>query len=224
MTKNGFDKRKTFGILISLAVTFIVLCAIIILSNHKYAQENREVEVLVTTKFIPVGREIKDSDISTVKVPEKMAAGLVKKNEDNPNPTEGKCATVSLMKGQYIWESSISKALPQKEGHETVYIHTDLSSSACVVAGDRVNIYLVDKTNAYTAREPVYRGALVLSSRDSGNTEIDPGARVLMNEVASSGGKVPVCVGLDVPTNIASLIVNPASKKAVYLTLSEIRG
>lgn len=211
--------------IVSLALTLIVLCAIFVLSNHKFAQANKEVEVVMADKFIPVGREITQSDITTVKIPERMAGGLVKAEKDKPSPVVGKSPAVSLIKGQYIWESSIASGMPQKEGYVTIFVPTDLASSACVVAGDLVNIHLVDKARTdMLAREPIYKGALVRSSRDSSNNEIDPGARAKLNEVASSGGKVPVCVGLDVPPTIANIIVDPASKKSVYLTLSEIKG
>lgn len=214
------------GIFISLALTIVVLCVIFVLNNQRHAQDNREVEVAVTNKPIPVGQGIKDSDIEKVKIPERMAGGLVKFEKDKPLQIIGKAPSVTLIKGQYIWENCINNAQPQTNGFPTVFIPTDLSSSACVVAGERVNIHLVDKssTGIYQAREPIYKGALVRYSRDSANNEIDPVSRSKLNEVASGGGKVPVSVGLDVPSEIERIIVDPASKKAIYLTLSEVKG
>lgn len=228
--------NRNKGIVISLVVALVCVVLIFVLSNKRYVTATKEAEVVVAARYIPAGQEIKEDDVTTVKIAERYAGDLVKKatnstgstyyyqETDKPIEIIGKAPAVSLIKGQYIWASSVEQGPPQTKGFKTINIPTDLASSACAIAGEKVDVYLVDKNNmgAYQVRQALYTGATVKYARDQSNNEIDPVSRDQLKGMTGTGNKIPVVIGLMVPPEIADMLVEPASKKAIYLTKSLI--
>lgn len=208
---------KRAAIITSIVLALVFTLLITGAANRRYAVASRTVDVVQVTQYIPAGSVIPGKAVKTVKVPEKVAGDLVK----DPDEAVGKIARVGLVEGQYVWKHALGEGLACQPGYVEVHVPTDLSSSACVVAGDLVDVYPVVKSSA--AGEPVFPGAplaqnlRVLHSLDQGGEEIDPTKKATLTQVAAAGNNVPVSVALEVPQALAQQIVSYASKKAVYL-------
>ncbi|ABO49484.1 SAF domain protein [Desulforamulus reducens MI-1] len=208
------DRKK--GIIISLILSLVFTGAVIFSSNTKYAAATKTVEVAAVNQYIPAGKKITKDDIKMDRVPEKMAINLVQKADD----VVGKTILVSLVKDQYIWKKAIAQGEAKKEGYIQVFIPTDLPSSACVIAGEVVDIYLVSKGGIESNSGLIYKGARVLNSLDQSGNEIDPARKNEVSQMAVNGSKVPVTVGVEVPEIVAPVIVQACSKKEIYLVKS----
>ncbi|MEW6727597.1 MAG: SAF domain-containing protein [Bacillota bacterium] len=208
---------KKAAIVASIVLALIFTLLITGTANRRYAVAARTVDVVQVEQYIPVGSVISEKAVKTVKVPEKVANDLVR----DPDEAIGKVAKVGLVKGQYVWKHALGEGLACRPGYVEVHVPTDLSSSACVIAGDIVDVYPVVKSSA--AGEPLSPGAAlaqglrVLHSLDQGGEEIDPAKKAALAQVAATGKNVPVSVALEVPQALAQQVVSYASRKAVYL-------
>lgn len=189
-------------------------------SNIRYSAATKEIDVIVPSQFIPVGKVITKEDITSININEKIASSLVQNSEE----LLGKSLSVSVTKGQYIWKNTIATGKPMRDGYVKVYIPTDLASSACLIAGEFADIHIVNKSMEASANEApaIYKGARVLNSLDQTGNEIDPTKRNEVTQMAQNGSKIPVSIGVEVPENIAPVIVQACSKKALYLVKSNI--
>ncbi|MBO8128248.1 MAG: hypothetical protein H0Z39_03490 [Peptococcaceae bacterium] len=209
---------KKAAIIVSVVLALVFTVLVTANANRRFAEATRTVEVVQTTQYIPAGAMVDPDDIKLVKVPDEIAAGLIQ----DPDKVVGKITRVGLVKGQYIWEDTVGPGLPCRPGYIEVHVPTDLSSSACVIAGDRVNVYPINKSAVYSetppSTKPLAEGLRVLHSYDQSGQEIDPVKRSVLKEVATSGKNVAVSVALEVPKDMADQIVKFASHKAIYLT------
>ncbi|WP_449241482.1 SAF domain-containing protein [Desulfoscipio gibsoniae] len=211
------DNRKK-GITISLILALLFTGAIVFGANKNYAAATKTIDTVVAGRYIPSGKYISQDDIKTEKVPEKLAGNLVQK----PDAIIGKTASVSLIAGQYIWKDSITKGEGKRQGYVEVFVPTDLPSSACLIAGEMADIYVVDQGyEGAPGALPLYKGARVLNSLEQSGNEIDPAQRNQVTEMAANGSKVPVTIGVEVPEKIASALVQACSDDSVYLVKSD---
>jgi len=204
---------RKLGIAVSAVLALVFSIAVIYTGRQQDAQAT--VQVVRTQKFIPVGAEIKPDDLTVVKVPESVAEGMAR----SVAQVAGKAPRFSLLKGQFVYTEALTDRA-YRPGYVTVYVPTDLSSSACVAAGEYADVYIVSK--AMEAQEAVLlcEKALVRSVLDQNGNEIDPARRRELTQVASIGGKVPVSVGVEVPRELAKVLAQACSRKAVYLVRS----
>ena len=186
--------------------------------NAKYAEFRRTVEVVRAAAFIPAGSEIRPGQLEVVKVPEAVAKelGLVR----DPAEAAGKAAKVSLVPGQPL-VSGMLGAEARRPGFVEVHVPVDVSSSAFVVAGDVVDVYVFSKEPAAGSATLLCRGVRVLHSYDQTGMEVTPvEGKAPAQAVAPPGSKTPASVGLEVPADAAPALIQAASQKRVYLAKS----
>lgn len=209
--------NKKAAILISLILALVFTLGIVWTTNKELQRATETVNVAQTTRFIPAGDAIKENDIKMVPVQKEMAGNLVADKQT----IIGKSPVVSLLEGQYVYKNSLDKGAGRKPGYVEVFIPTDITSSAMAVAGEKVDIHLVDKNNRESqSAQILYKGATILHSKDQQGNEIVPGSNSELSDVRSPKGHVPVAVGVEVPENIAEKLVQYASNDAVYLVKS----
>lgn len=210
--------NKKVAIIVSLILTIVFTLGIVWTANKNYKQVSRTVDVVQTTEYVPVGSLITENDIKMVPVQENMAKNMVTDKE----VVIGKSPVVSLIKGQYIYDTSLSAGIGKQKGFVEVYIKTDVSSSAMATAGELVNIHLVDRSNRDAKIAPeIYKGARVLHSLDQQGSEITPGSKASLSDMQSPDGHVPVAIGIEVPVSLADTIVQYAHNDSVYLVKSD---
>lgn len=205
--------NKKIAILISLLLAVVFTLGILWTANSRYKEAAQTTEVVQTTRYIPVGEIIAEQDVKLIEVQEDAAKGMV----TSMDAVIGKSPAVSLVKGQYIFKDSLSDGVSKEEGMKEVFIPVDISSSAMVMPGERVDIHLVDRNNREAQSAPVlYEKARVLHVKDQQGAEITPGSSSI-KEATSPRGNVPVTVGVEVPGDIAERLVQYAYNDAVYL-------
>lgn len=209
--------NKKTGIAISLVLAIIFTLGVLYTSNQKYVQATKSVDVVRAEKYIPAGTLIGPADVSLVPVPENMVAGM----STDIDLVIGKASKVSLLKGQYVYESGIGTSYGRKPGHVEMYIPTDLSSSAMALAGEHVNIHFASKANEVMTAPVVYRSARVLRSLDANGNEIDPARGKELSQMAAGGTVIPVAIAVEIPAGSEDSLVQLASKKLLYLTKTE---
>ncbi|QGP93378.1 hypothetical protein MGLY_27860 [Neomoorella glycerini] len=188
-------------------------------ANARYRQASKTVNVVRAAQFITAGSEIKPEMVEKVPVPAQAASGMATAVEE----VAGRVATVSMVKGQYVWKDAVREGKGLKEGYVVVYVPVDLSSSAAVLAGEVVDVYAIDKTaGGAPAAKLLAQGVRVLHSLGQDGVEIEPGKSGGISPVPAS--KSPVSVGLEVPKDVAAQLVQYASAKAVYLARSAVTG
>ena len=212
--------NKKSAIILAAILALVFTASIVFTANKELRKVNKTVEVAQTQGYIPVGSVIKESDIKMVPIQQDMSKGLVTDKET----VVGKSAAVSLVKGQFIFPGSLEKGAGKKDGFVEVYIPCDMSSSAMALAGEKVDIHVIDKNNREATAAPVlFKNARVLHSLDQQGKEITPGSSELSN-MAAPGGSAPSAVGVEVPAEIAEQLVQYASQGAVYLVKSGDQG
>jgi len=205
--------NKKIAILISLVLAVVFTLGIMWTANSRYKEAAQTTEVVQATRYIPVGEKISEPDIKTVEVQKDIAAGMI----TNRDEIIGKAPAVSLVEGQYIFKGSLGDGVSKESGLKEVFIPVDISSSAMVMPGERVDIHLVDRNNREAETAPLlYERARVLHVKDQQGSEITPGSSAL-KEARSPRGNVPVTVGVEVPGDIAGKLVQYAYNDAVYL-------
>lgn len=185
-------------------------------ANSKNKQLSKTATVVKATAFIPAGAKIKQNQVSVVQVPEALAQDLAK----SPEEVVGKASKVSILEGQFVPTAAI-EPYSRKTDMVEICVPTDISSSACVLAGEIVDLYVFSKgTEAILATE-VYRGARVMHAYDQNGMEIAPAGKTGFAESVQPGAnQAPVSVGIEVPREVAPRIVDACSKKCVYLVKS----
>ncbi len=206
------------GIIISLLLALLFTMLVTLGANAKYRQVSKGVTVVRAAQFIPAGAEIKPEMLETASVPAQAANGMAAK----PEEVAGKVAAVSMVKGQYVWKDAVKEGKGLKDGYVLVYVPVDLSSSAAVLAGDVVDVFAVEKSSAGMSTKLLVQGVRVLHSLNQDGTEIEPGKDSGVSPVPAS--RAPASVGLEVPKEVASQVVQYASAKAVYLARSAVPG
>lgn len=204
---------------ISLALVLSVLFTVLIwhTSTQKLRAATETEEVLQATKFIPVGQVIKEDCLETVEVPAEIASNLVKEKEK----VLGRPATVSLLKGQYIYLDAIGSGVGRTKGCEEIYIPTDLSSSAFAIAGEYVNVHLVSKAREAQASHTILENVRVTHCLDQNGYEITPERRQEMSKLTGLDSRIPVSIAIEVPPGSkekVKTIVQAASQDLIYLT------
>ena len=187
-------------------------------ANVKYSEYRKTVDVVKVAQFIPAGSEIRADQVTTVKMPEAVSKDFVA----DVNQVVGKAAKVSLVEGQYITSGVVGDVARRPDLVE-VDVPVDLSSSAAVFAGDVVDVLAVDKNQQAAQAFVVCRGAKVLHSYDSNGAELSPIERKAQ-AVGPPGARVPASVGLEVPKELAPVIVQAASQKRIYLVKTNPAG
>ncbi|MDI6906429.1 MAG: SAF domain-containing protein [Thermoanaerobacterales bacterium] len=207
------NKRLVIVGCVIAALVFTIL--IQVSAGRRVVEAKRTVDAVQTTRYIPAGAEIPRDAVKAVKVPEAIGASLIPKPED----VAGKVARVALVEGQYVWKDSVGVGRACRPGFVEVYVPVDLSSSACVIAGETVDVYPIAKSAGEMPMPttPLAQGLRVLHSLDQSGKEIDPTKRATLSKMAGTDRNIPVSVGLEVPQAFAQQIVSFASKKAVYL-------
>lgn len=207
---------KKVVIIVSLILATFFTFAVVRSVNVKYADLKKTVDVVKTTQFIPAGSEIRADQVETVKIPEVVGRDLVHSADE----VIGKAAKVGLIEGQYIFPGTAENAA-RRQGMVEVHVPVDISSSACVTAGDVVDVLLTDKGQAATTATPLYQGARVTHSFDQNGSEISPVENKHIGSMTGPpGSRAPVSVGLEVSREAAAPIAQAASKKSVYLVKS----
>ncbi|WXJ95311.1 hypothetical protein MCACP_17950 [Neomoorella carbonis] len=209
--------RKT-GIIISFLLALLFTGLVTMGANAKYRQVSKGVTVVRAAQFIPAGTEIKPEMVETASVPAQAAEGMATSMDE----VAGKVAAVSMVKGQYVWKDAVKERKGLKDGYITVFVPVDLSSSAAVVAGDVVDVFAVEKNPNGTNTRLLAQGVRVLHSLNQDGSEIEPGKGGGVSPVPAS--RAPASVGLEVPKEVASQVVQYASAKAVYLARSAVPG
>ncbi|MBM7854946.1 Flp pilus assembly protein CpaB [Desulfohalotomaculum tongense] len=226
---------RKIGIMVSLVLAIIFTGAIVVTSNINLKKETKTVEVLQTTRFIPVGTEITAGDVKTVKVPEKIADNLVKNLED----VKGKVTAQSIGKNQYIFKNSVILSKPIRPGYCQLVIPTDLIKSCFVTPGEEVDLYLVvgmdereeyelgfketTKTIKKLLHEPIYSGAKVLRVLDSDGNDIEPVKNSsALEEISNPTGKksIPAAIAVEVSQKRISELITYAEDERIYVVKS----
>jgi len=206
---------KKVVVIVSLILAVFFTFAVVRSVNVKYADLKKTVDVVKTTQFIPAGSEIRAEQVETVKIPEVVGRELVHSADE----VIGKAAKVGLIEGQYIYPGTAENT--RRQGMAEVHVPVDISSSACVTAGDVVDVYLTDKGQAAVTAIMLYQGARVMHSFDQNGSEISPVENKHIGSMAGPpGSRAPVSVGLEVSREAAASIAQAASKKSVYLVKS----
>ncbi|GAF24702.1 transcription elongation factor [Moorella thermoacetica Y72] len=206
------------GIIISFLLALLFTMLVTLGANAKYRQVSKGVTVVRAAQFIPAGAEIKPEMVETASVPAQAAIGMATSVDE----VAGKVAAVSMVKDQYVWKEAVKEGKGLKDGYVVVYVPVDLSSSAAVVAGDVVDVFAVEKSSAGTSTKLLAQGVRVLHSLNQDGSEIEPGKGGGVSPVPAS--RAPASVGLEVPKEVASQVVQYASAKAVYLARSAVPG
>lgn len=200
---------RKLGIIISLVLALIFTLLIVGAANKKYAQATKTVEVVQATQFIPYGEKLTAGNTKTVKVVKSAAKGLA-----GPEDIKGKTAKVSMIKGQYVYKESLDTAEPLRPGYVEVFIPVDLSSSAYALAGQRVNVHIINKENG--TAPAVLKNVRVLHCLDNQGEPVGDGGNVITKAAARKNE--PASVGLEIPADKAEMVVHAASAKLIYLT------
>ena len=203
----------------SLLLAVVATFGIVRAANIKYTESSKTVSVVKTTQYIPAGTVIKAEDIVTVDVPVTMGEGVIQ----DSNQVINKAARMGILAGQLVYEGSVEEIRRDPNLIE-VDVPTDISSSACVMAGEVVDIYIVNKSRGEGEELALelYRGARVLHAYSQDGNEINPAPKLqkMIDASQPAGTRIPVSVGLEVPREIAPALVQAASQNSVYLAKS----
>lgn len=204
---------KKLGIIISLVATLVFGGLFMLNTQKELRVQTKKVEVYQANKFIPIGTNIAENDVKKIEVPEKMAENLI----NDYKYFEGKITTQNIGKDQYIFKNSMESGTPIKPGYVEVFIPTDLSKSAMAMPGELVDLYPIGNKSEGQILPPIYENARVIHSLDQEGKDIDPSSGEALKEIAASGDKVPVSIGVELPKDKVSMVVLYASNKNIYL-------
>lgn len=202
---------KKAGIIISLVLALVFTLLIVNSANKKYIQVAGKVKVAQVTEFIPAGTEINDTNVKVMEVMKSAAPGLVDINE-----AIGKTAKVSMVKDQYVYATALDDAKAVRPGKVEVFIPVDLSSSACAIPGQMVNVYIINKDEKKAPL--ILENMRVLHCLDNQGDNVGNGGNDISKAAARKNE--PSSVGLEIPKDMAEMVVFAASSKLVYLTRS----
>lgn len=199
--------NRKAGIIIALVLTVILVLAINLSANQRYAQVTKTVKILKANRFISAGERLDPGDFTEVDVPEMIA------NDFRVDSVAGKTVRVPLLANQYLMSDNLDTV--RDSGFTEVYVSVDVASSACAIPGNFVDIYT--KSESDVPSELLYKKAKVLSTVDANGEEIEKSKSVaaMVNNAVSA-------IGLEVPDDLTQAIVSAASQKKIYLVKSAL--
>lgn len=205
--------NRNTGIVIALVLAVILTLAINISATRKYDAATKTKKVIQATQFIPAGEMITSEMVKTVELPVQVAQNL---ETGDIAAVTGKSAKVSIMNDQYLMVDDVG-VQGRDPGCVEIYMPVNVSSSACVIPGDYVDIY--QKGTQNTPGVLLCAKAKVLDTVDSKAEQIEPGKAA---GPASIGSDAAVAVGIEVPSDQAIKVVGPASQNQIYLVKSAV--
>lgn len=200
---------RKVGIIVSLVLALVFALLIVNAANRKYNEMAQKVQVAQAADYIPAGSEINESSLKAVEVPKYIAGGLATVQE-----AAGKTAKVSMVKGQYVYKEALDTAGALRPGYVEVFVPVDLSSSAYALAGQTVNVHIVNKDSKTAPL--VLENVRVLHCLDNQGGDVGSGGNALTEAAARKNE--PASVGIEVPKDKAEMVVYAAKENMVYLT------
>ena len=200
---------KKVGIAVSLVLALIFTLLIVNTANRKYSEVAQKVQVAQAADYIPAGSEISESNLKSVEVLKSSAEGLATVQE-----AAGKTAKVSMVKGQYVYKDALDEAKALRPDCVEVFVPVDLSSSAYALAGQTVNVHIVNKDGR--SAPLILENVRVLHCLDNQGDNVGSGGNALTEAAARKNE--PASIGIEVPKDKAEMVVYAAKENLIYLT------
>jgi len=197
---------RKVGIAVSLVLAFIFT---LMIARGVGQVKEQEVEVARVKEYVAAGEVLAPERLEAVKAPAGLAQGAVPVGE-----AAGKPVKFSLVKGQLVMREVLDQGEPLKQGFVEVYVPVDLASSALVLPGQYVNVYVVAKQQGAAPVLLLERVRVLHAVASQGEAV---GSAKQGVAAAVQGSNVPAAVGLEVPADRAPAVAQAAAQKAVYL-------